>query len=57
MKYARCMVYQGWHVMKVDGFTKGDLIQSCGGEAGKEWYNRVCGKANVLMLYEKSAAS
>jgi hypothetical protein len=30
MKYVGCMVYQGWHVMKGDGLTKGDLIQSYG---------------------------
>ena len=28
MTYVGCMVYQGWHVMKVDGLTKGELIQS-----------------------------
>jgi len=42
--YAGCMVYQGWHVMKVDGFTKGELIQSHR-EVGRERYNHICGKA------------
>jgi len=26
MRYAERMVYQGWYVMKVKGFTKGGLI-------------------------------
>ena len=49
------MVYQGWHVMKVDGLTKGDLIQSYW-EIGKERYNSF-GESQVLTLYEGSADS
>jgi len=35
MKYIGSMVYQGWHVMKGDGLTKGELIQIYTGKVDK----------------------
>ena len=51
-----CMVYQGWHVMKADGLTKGDFIQSYWEDIGREQYNPF-GESQVPMLYEASADS
>jgi len=51
MKYVECMVYQGWHVMKVDGLTKGELIQSCKGRQVEKGITTSVGKLSTDVVW------